>query len=120
MGITSGVKDVTTSGFASFAVMQDGSLWAAGRNNYGQLGDKTKTDRHIFVKIVDEGVKEASNGDSHRRSTPWPTRSNSRLRPISRLTRLNLGGAKRRQRGIISAPEKEKVLKIPSRNFFLL
>merc|ERR1712222_215342 len=56
---------VTTAGYSSLALKQDGSLWAAGYNNYGQLGDKTIVDKHTWVKVVEEGVKEVSNGDSH-------------------------------------------------------
>jgi hypothetical protein len=41
---------------------QDGSVWAAGSNMYGQLGDGTKTQRTTFVKVVDGGVKEVGAG----------------------------------------------------------
>merc|ERR1719397_457271 len=43
------------------------------------------------------------------RSTPWPTRSSSRLRPTSRLMRLSLGGAKRRSRGIIILSARKEI-----------
>ena len=48
----------------SFAVKADGSLWAWGRNEYGQLGDGTKTDQRLPVKIMD-GVVSASAGGDH-------------------------------------------------------
>ena len=51
----------------SAMVLTDGSLWTFGRNNYGQLGDGTTTDRLTPVKIVDENVtKVASWRIAHR------------------------------------------------------
>lgn len=46
-------------------VKEDGSLWACGRNNYGQLGDGTKIDRNQFVPVVNmgSGVASASAGN---------------------------------------------------------
>ena len=35
----------------SLSVKSDGTLWAWGRNNYGQLGDGTTTDRHSPVQF---------------------------------------------------------------------
>lgn len=42
----------------------DGSLWACGRNNYGQLGDGTTTDQATPVKIMEE-VATVTAGRSH-------------------------------------------------------
>lgn len=42
---------------STYYIKKDGSLWSCGRNDYGQLGDGTKTDRSIPIKIMDD-VKE--------------------------------------------------------------
>ena len=46
-------------------VKNDGSLWAMGRNAYGQLGDDTTSDRHSPVQVLSSGVADVSAGDSH-------------------------------------------------------
>ena len=43
----------------------DGSVWATGRNEYGQLGDGSNTDRSSFVQIFSGGVKAVATGFSH-------------------------------------------------------
>ena len=43
----------------------DGSLWVMGRNDYGQLGDGTTTDRNASVKIVDANIIAVAAGQSH-------------------------------------------------------
>ena len=54
-----GVKKVTAYASSSFALKQDGSVWAWGNNDYGQLGDGTTTYRgqavqtDISEKVVD-------------------------------------------------------------------
>lgn len=51
----------------SFAIQSNGSLWAWGRNNIGQLGDGTMTDRHEPVQIgtgTDWEATTASNQES--------------------------------------------------------
>jgi alpha-tubulin suppressor-like RCC1 family protein len=41
-----------SAGFAvSYAVKDDGTLWAWGRNNFGQLGDGTTENRNVPVQI---------------------------------------------------------------------
>ena len=49
----------------SIVVKRDGSLWAAGRNEYGQLGDGSQTDRNNFVKAISNGAVGASAGGYH-------------------------------------------------------
>jgi len=48
----------------SLAIKSDGSLWAWGYNEFGQLGDGTKEDRLTPVKIMDD-VKSISAGKGH-------------------------------------------------------
>ena len=49
----------------SFFIKTDGSLWAMGLNNYGQLGDGTTEDRHSPVKVLDDGVIAVTTGSKH-------------------------------------------------------
>ncbi|UED75879.1 RCC1 domain-containing protein [Brevibacillus sp. DP1.3A] len=50
-----GLEDVTAiaAGFSlhNLAVKKDGTVWAWGNNNYGQLGDGTKTNRFLPVQV---------------------------------------------------------------------
>ena len=56
--IPGGIKAVSAGGRHSFVLNQDGSLWAAGYNYYGQLGDGSKTDRSSFVitNLITTGI----------------------------------------------------------------
>ncbi|MBR5376285.1 MAG: Ig-like domain-containing protein, partial [Lachnospiraceae bacterium] len=45
------IVDIGCCGCHSAAVDEDGNLWMWGCNSYGQLGDGTKTDRHVPVQI---------------------------------------------------------------------
>ena len=53
--VHAGVQAIAAGDFHSMVLKQDGSLWAAGDNGYGQLGDGTTTDRHGFVEVVPSG-----------------------------------------------------------------
>ena len=46
----------------SFVMRPDGSLWGWGNNEFGQLGDGTRINRHSPVHIIDNVVDFSSNG----------------------------------------------------------
>ena len=52
------VKYMSAGTYYSLILKNDGSLWACGKNNCGQLGDGTNIDRYSPVKIMD-GVNSA-------------------------------------------------------------
>ena len=47
----------------TFLLTPDGTLWAAGRNNLGQLGDGTYTDRNRFVQVLTHVVSVVAKGE---------------------------------------------------------
>ena len=51
--------------YHSLFIKSDGSLWAMGNNNYGQLGDGTTTQRSSPVQIVSSGVVQVAAGFEH-------------------------------------------------------
>jgi len=53
-----GVKAVSVGRDHTLALKEDGTIWAAGGNDSGQLGDGTKVSRNTFVQI-----KEDSEGN---------------------------------------------------------
>lgn len=60
--ILSDVSDISAAGCSGMAVRNDGTLWAWGQNNWGQLGDGTTTNRLAPVK-VDDNVLSVSCGN---------------------------------------------------------
>ena len=47
------------------ALAQDGSVWATGWNEYGQLGDGSTTNRRNFVKVISSGAMAMAAGYWH-------------------------------------------------------
>src|SRR5919199_510546 len=47
----SGVKAIAASDEHNLALKEDGTVWAWGKNNYGQLGDGTTTNRNTPVQV---------------------------------------------------------------------
>jgi alpha-tubulin suppressor-like RCC1 family protein len=58
------VIDVSVGQWHTMALMEDGSLWGGGDNNWGQLGDGTNEDQSGLIKLMD-GVAAVSAGPSH-------------------------------------------------------
>ena len=61
--------------------MQDGSVWATGRNFYGQLGDGSTITRSTFTQVVSNHAIEVAAGHSHSMmlmegGSVWATGSN--------------------------------------------
>ena len=74
------------SGGHTVALRNDGTVWAWGRNNWGQLGDRTTTDRHTPVQIQNlSNITAISAGNSHtvalrNDGTIWAWGNNNRGR----------------------------------------
>ena len=49
--ISSGVTTVTAGNYYSIALMQDGGVWAMGKNSAGQHGDGTLSSKSDFVQV---------------------------------------------------------------------
>ena len=63
--VASGVKAIAAGGNHSLFLKTDGTLWAAGYNFFGQLGDGTKPTNHATPVQVANGVSAIAAGGSH-------------------------------------------------------
>jgi alpha-tubulin suppressor-like RCC1 family protein len=64
MGLYDEFLKMSTGSQFSMVIKADGSLWAAGLNDSGQLGDGTKTNRRVPVFVM-EGVLDVAAGANH-------------------------------------------------------
>lgn len=58
----SDVAAVVAGYYHTMILKRDGTLWAAGANGYGQLGDGTTTNRSTPVQIMSDVRKVAAGG----------------------------------------------------------
>ena len=80
----SNIESLTAGGSHSLSLNDDGTIWAWGANNYGQLGDGTATNKLTPVQV--SGLSDVINigaGSSHSLavksdSSVWAWGSNSR------------------------------------------
>jgi len=66
--INNDVKQVFCGYNHTFILKNDGSLWASGYNNYGQLGLGDTTNRTTFTQVttnINNDVKQVANGQFH-------------------------------------------------------
>ena len=63
--IMDNVAQVAAGDSHTLAVKTDGSVWAWGNNNSGQLGDGTSASKTTPVKIMDGGVEKVAAGSSN-------------------------------------------------------
>jgi alpha-tubulin suppressor-like RCC1 family protein len=54
-GSLTGVKTIASGKSHSFAIKDDGTVWAWGRDRDGELGDGTRTNRNTPVQVKDQG-----------------------------------------------------------------
>jgi alpha-tubulin suppressor-like RCC1 family protein len=66
-GLKSGVAAIAAGGFETCAITTAGGAKCWGDNSFGQLGDGTKTERHLpgFVKGLKSGVAAIATGTRH-------------------------------------------------------
>ena len=63
--MSGGAVYVAAGGYHSLVISYDGSVWGAGWNEYGQLGDGTKEDRVQYKRLIDGGVTAVAAGSRH-------------------------------------------------------
>ena len=65
--ISSGTKTVAAAAgdIHTILMKENGSIWAAGRNYNGQLGDGTKFDRSNFLQVLSGGGADVAAGGDH-------------------------------------------------------
>ena len=82
----------------SLVLGQDGSVWASGKNNDGQLGDGTMISKNAFVRVIPSGAQVVAAGDWHsmvisENGNVWATGANDygQLGDGSQINRKTFG-----------------------------
>ena len=58
------IKAIAAGFLHSMVLEEDGTVWATGRNDYGQLGDGSKISKKLFVR-VSSGAQAVAAGGWH-------------------------------------------------------
>ncbi|NCU42106.1 MAG: hypothetical protein EOM19_05325, partial [Candidatus Moranbacteria bacterium] len=101
-GFLEGVSQISAGDTYTCALKTDGTVWCWGRNNNGQFGDNTTTDKYTPVQVLGvegigflEGVSQISAGESHTCATKtdgtvycWGSNSSGRLGDNTTTQRL--------------------------------
>ena len=59
------VKQIYCGNYHTFALKNDGTVWAAGYNGHGQLGLTDTTNRTIFTQVSIDNVKQIACGSNY-------------------------------------------------------
>ena len=62
--IMDNVAQVAAGEYSTFAIKEDGSLWAWGNNSYGQIGDGTARSKNIPVKVMEDVIMVTGGDDN--------------------------------------------------------
>ena len=63
--VKSAVEAASAGRYHSVMLKQDGSVWSAGANYFGQLGDGSINRRSTFVQVISSGAKAVAAGWHH-------------------------------------------------------
>ena len=63
--VSDGAETVAAGNQHSVMLKVDGSVWAAGCNLYGQLGDGSTRNSYLFVLVMSDGVRKVAAGAFH-------------------------------------------------------
>ena len=75
------VAMVAAGAHHSLLILHDGSIWATGRNLFGQLGDGSRITKNAFAPVITSGAKAVAAGHSYsmvltQDGSVWATGSN--------------------------------------------
>ena len=60
-----GTTAVSAGGGHTMMLQRDGSMWTAGRNMFGQLGDGSNVDRDKFSQVIHSYARAMAAGEEH-------------------------------------------------------
>ena len=63
--VGNGITQIAMGNSACYFLGKEGSLWAFGSKNFGQLGERKVADRHFPIQIIKKGVIEVSAYGHH-------------------------------------------------------
>ena len=79
--ISLGVEAIAAGYDYSLVIKHGGHVWGTGNNNFGQLGDASRTSRSEFIQVIASDVEAVAAGNYHtmvlkRDGSLWATGTN--------------------------------------------